>query len=292
MTQPPYRQPHERPGYVPYDPAGGQQTPPGFTPAGPWQAGQPLAAANAASRKRFLAVMAFFAVLLVVSLAGFWITKSGEIKEKAATIRDGITSPVQPSPLPGRGTFGAEPPATGPVPEPVTYRGSGTKVLKIRRPEAGDALVYLKADPGRDGLLTVFGVDSAGRRTGFTLTSFGKAYEGVRLLDLTSLTRTTALEISTEGRWVVEIRSARSAPAFGGTASGRGDTVFRYDGAAGTATIRGGADMKPFVVMSYRDGFPRLVTTGIGVMNERKTWPAGPALVEVQATGRWTISVR
>ena len=291
MTQPPYRQPHEQPGYVPYDPAGGPRTPPGFTPPGPWSPDQPLAAANAVSRKRFLAVMAFFAVLLVVSVTGFWLTKGSQVRDAATTIRDGIAVTARPSP-PARGTVGAEPPATGPVPEPVTYRGTGTKVLKIRRPEPGNALIYLKADPGDDGLLSVFGVDSAGRRTGFALTAFGQPYEGVRLLDLTSLARTTSLEISTEGRWLVEIRSARSARTFGRTASGRGDSVFRYEGGAGTAMIRGGSDMKPFVVLSYRDGFPNLVTTGLGVMDERKAWPAGPALVEVQATGRWTISVR
>lgn len=296
MTQPPYREPHQQPGYVPYDTGG---TPPGFQAPGqtPWTSGQPLAAANVASKKRFMLVMAFFGVLLVVSVVGFAMTTGKDIKDAAvdAVGRDPLGRPTFPElpSLPGLPTGIGEPndpPLQGPVPAPVVYRGTGDKVLKIRRPEPGAALVYLRASGG-DQMLIVTGEDAQGRGTGFVVAALGR-YEGVRMLDVSRLSRTTRLDIKASGSWVVEIRSARSARSFGRTMSGTGDTVFQYTGPAGTAAIRGGAESRPFLVMTHSNGFPSLVATAVGSFNGSKPFPQGPVLVEVQATGRWSITVR
>ena len=297
MTQPPFDT-GPGPTGAPGTPAGGAQwgpaQPPGFAPVAgaeggtPW-GDHPLAAGQQVGRKRFVLVMAFFALVLVGSVAGFVLTTGREVSNSftgRVTLTRGPDGyvPVEPSPT----TPGAP---RGPVPAPVTYRGTGTKVLAIRRPEPGDALVYVKGRPG-DGLFSVFGIDAKGQRNGFVITST-EAYEGVRVLDVTRLAPTASLEIEAAGSWVVQIRSARAARGFSGSFAGAGDQVLRYTGGAGVAAIRGGQPMKPFVVFTRDDrGFPRPLVATVGAFDGEKPMPRGPVLVEVQATGRWSIRVR
>lgn len=297
MTQPPYETgpggPAQPGGFGAAGPGGdGPGQPPGFglpldggQAGSPW-AGQPLAAGNQVSKKRFVLVMAFFGLLLVGSVAGFLMTTGKQIQ---TSLSDGISVDR------GFQTFGPEPRASErrdrPVPKPVTYQGTGSKVLKIRRPESGDALIYVKGRPG-NGMFTVFGLDANGNRNAFVITSL-EAYEGTRMLDTVSLSPTVSLEIEAGGPWTVRILSARSAKSFGGTMSGTGDSVVRYTGPAGVAAMRGGRAMRPFVVLTRgSDGFPRMVVATVGPFEGEKSFPRGPVLVEVQATGRWSIRVR
>ncbi|HVF03315.1 MAG TPA: hypothetical protein VNA20_00605 [Frankiaceae bacterium] len=288
MTQPPY----ETGPSGPAQPGFGAGQPPGFgapmgggQPGSPW-AGQPLAAGNQVSKKRFVVVMAFFGLLLVGSVAGFLMTTGKDIKN-AVSGGVGIDT--------GRATLRPEVPVSAkpdePVPAPFTYQGTGSKVLKIRRP-AGDALIYVKGRPPGNGLFTVFGLDADGNRNAFVITSLD-AYEGTRILDTVRLSRTVALEIEARGPWTVRILSARSAKKFGGSTSGSGDAVVRYTGPAGVAAISGGQEMRPFIVLTRgNDGFPRMVVTSVGAFSGEKPFPRGPVLVEVQSTGRWSIRVR
>lgn len=248
----------------------------------------PLAAPP--SKRRFVVVMAFFAALFLASVAGFFLTWDG--KERVATIGGSIggRDAVTPGPL----TRTVSPPSaspTGPVPKPVTYRGSGDDVVPIRKPESGLALVYLKGNAAGD-TFTVSALDRNGTKIGLLVATFDP-YEGVRPIDtVTSFPETASLEIEATGAWTVQVRSPRSAPVFTGTTRGRGDSVVRYLGDGGVATLKGGVANKSFTVTTHVDGFPRLLVVGVGPYSGSKSWPRGDVLVEVQAPGAWSIAVR
>ncbi len=281
------------PGEPPYD-TGSAQTPPGFGPPGqvPTLNGQPLAAPRSGMSRGVMASLAFFGVLLVVAITGIVYT-GGRTTDKVFTSRgDGgflaTATPFQPrvSASPGRGVTGRP---LGPVPKPVRYTGTGTKRITLRRPEAGETLVYVKGNAA-GGLFLVSTFDKGGKQVGMLVNTL-EPYEGVRVLDMTSFTQAHALEVQGKGAWTVELRSARSAKAFTLTASGRGDAVLRYEGRAGTAAIRGGGAMGLFMVMTRANGFPTPVASTVGTFSGSKRWPAGPVLVEVQSSGPWSIRV-
>ena len=254
--------------------------PPGFGPAGqvPELHGTPIAAPKPLGRK-LLPLMALFAVLAVVGAVGFFLTVDDENSVPAVIER--IDVPVGP------GTFTPTP--AGPVPEPVTYRGTGSKTIDVRKPESGTVLAYVK---GRNtgGIFTVTALDSAGRTVGLVVSAM-KPYEGVRLLDTLRVLETSRLKIEATGPWVVELRSVRTVRTFGTATSGSGDTVVRYTGPAGTAAIKGGAKFEQFTVTAHVNGFPRLLVVAGDAFDGTKPMPAGPVLVEVKAPGRWSISV-
>jgi hypothetical protein len=288
---------------APYDDGGGEplaappsaHTPPGFGPPGqtPTYHGSPLAAPKPPRQKLFVGLMAFFGLLAVVAVVGFFVT-AGDEHGTSAVLRDRTT--VLPLPTdgvvlsPGPRPTGAGR-TLGPVPKPVTYRGTGSRTIRIRKPEAGVAILDVEGRAPGNGLFAVYAIASNGARIP-VVTAFTASYKGSRLLDETSFTTTTALEVEASGPWTVTVRSARAAREMGRTASGSGDTVFLYTGKAGIATIRGGAANSPFVVKTHEKGFPRLVLTHLGAFDGSKPWPAGPVLVDVQAKGRWTVTVR
>lgn len=290
---------------TPYDDGGGEplaappsaHTPPGFGPPGqrPAYQGTPLAAPKVPRQRLFVGLMAFFGLLALVAVAGFFVT-AGEERGGSAVVRDGtVLRPfptddlgVSQAPLTPRPTGGGR--TLGPVPKPVTYRGTGTKTIRIRRP-AGVAIVDMTGRAASTGVFAVYTVGADGSRTGAVVNAFGPSYEGSRLLVDSPLARTAALEISASGPWTVTVRSERTAREMGRSASGSGDTVFLYTGKAGIARVRGGADRSLFVVNAMENGFRRSVVNELGTFNGTKPWPAGPVLVEVQAKGRWTVVV-
>lgn len=260
-------------------------TPPGFRPPGevPELHGTPIAAPKPVGRK-LLPLMALFAVLAVVGAVGFFVTLDGD--ERIGAIVDGGGGGITLNP-PVFATASAAP--AGPVPEPVTYRGTGSKTIDVRKPENGTVLAYVK---GRNtgGVFTVTALDSAGRTVGLVVSAM-KPYEGVRLLDTLRVLETSRLKIEATGPWVVELRSVRTVRTFGTATSGTGDSVVRYTGLAGTAAIKGGAKFEQFTVTAHVNGFPRLLVVAGDAFDGTKPMPAGPVLVEVKAPGRWSISV-
>jgi len=289
---------------APYDDGGGEplaappsdHTPPGFGAPGqqPSYQGSPLAAPKPPRHKLFVGLMAFFGLLALVAVVGFFVTAGTE--HSSSPVGDGAVV----RPLPSGGIVISQAPRTpratgggrtlGPVPKPVTYRGTGSKTIRIRKPEAGAVILDITGRPAGNGFFAVYAIGDNGARIP-VVSGFEPAYKGSWLLDAV-FTTTTALEIDASGPWSVTLRSTRSATEMGRVASGSGDTVFLYTGPAGVATLRGGTANKVFRVQTLERGFPRLVLTHLGTYSGTKPWPAGPVLVEVHTTGRWSITVR
>lgn len=259
--------------------------PPGFGPAGqvPELHGEPLAAPAVRGRRVFLALMAFFAVVAVGSGAAFFLTQGGDVHSAAPVTGREI---ALPRPTGAEATVPA-----GPVPKPVRYTGSGDKTIAIRKPEPGTALLYVKGNAARQRFF-VTRLGTGGAMRGVVLAKF-EPYEGVKLLDEGLLNQTASLRIEATGPWTVEIRSPRGAPLLRRSASGRTDTVLRYEGGVATATIAGGKfGSGAFAVRTHRgDGFSDLVMVALDRERERKPWPAGPVLVVVEAGAPWSLTL-
>lgn len=260
-------------------------TPPGFRPPGevPTFQGKPLAAPDG---KKYGLVALGFVLLAVIAGVGFF--RSFGDTESSSAVFDGTDELVPPFVVSARPS--PRPTAAGPVPKPVTYRGTGSKTIAVRKPEPGPVLVYVKG-ANANGLFQVSSLDEDGRSNGLVAHSL-KPYEGVRLVDDVGFQETAKLTIEATGPWTVQLRSVRSAPAFGSATSGSGDAVLRYTGRAGTATIRGGAPYTAFTVTTHVDDFPKLLVVAAGTFDDTRPWPAGPVLVEVESAARWSIRVR
>lgn len=261
-------------------------TPPGFRPPGeqPVFQGTPLASPKV-NGGRFALVALGFLLLAGIGALGF-VRSLGDERSSVATIGNEDRRVSTPLPLVSASAV----PVEGPVPRPVTYRGSGPKTIAVRKPERGPVLVYVKG-ANANGLFQVSSVDAGGRTNGLLVHSL-KPYEGVRLLDELPVRETAKLTIDATGPWTVQLRSVRSAPSFGTATTGTGDAVVRYTGPGGPATIRGGAPFTTFTVTVHENGFPRLLVVAAKAFDETRGFGAGPYLVEVEATGRWSIRVR
>ena len=261
-------------------------TPPGFRPPGevPTFQGKPVVAAP--DGKKYGLVALGFLLLAVIAGIGFF-RSFGDSGSSSAVFEE---TDVRVPPFTLRPAPSAKATPAGPVPKPVTYRGTGTKTIAIRKPEPGPVLVYVKGAKA-DGLFQVTSVDSDGRMNGVVVHSL-KPYEGVRLIDDIGSQRTAKLTIEATGPWTVQLRSVRSAPRFSATTRGTGDAVLRYTGRAGMATIRGGAPYTAFTVTTHDDDFPKLLVVAAGTFDDTRQWPAGPVLVEVESAARWSIRVR
>ena len=98
------------------------------------------------------------------------------------------------------------------------------------------------------------------------------------------------LGITADGAWKVRIAPATSAPAFTGTASGKGPAVLRYDGQATriAATHDGESN---FIITSYQSNATMgdLVVNEIGVYSGVVVLRKNPYIV-ISADGNWKIT--
>jgi hypothetical protein len=100
-----------------------------------------------------------------------------------------------------------------------------------------------------------------------------------------------AFDIKADGAWQGQIDAPGKARAFDGqNANGTGDDVLNYAGNPGTAhiTFDGSTD---FVVRSYAsNGAVDELVNKPGPYDDSVDFP-GPALVQVNGQGNWTIAV-
>ena len=241
------------------------------------------------TQRTLIAAMVAFAVLIIAGVA-YWVfggIDGVQFAEVGNSYGRGPVVTMEPLQT-------ALPSTRGPVAKPVTYRGSGSTTLSIRKPSAGPALLYVKGNAAKKTFI-VTSQSASGAPSGLLVTAVYVPYEGVRLLDTTRLGETTSLRIDATGPWTVQIRDVRTAPAFSTSARGSTDAVYRYTGRAGTAAIASaGRPATMFTVRTFDAAFiPSVVATSVGAYDASNPWPAGPMYVEVHGNARpWSITVR
>jgi hypothetical protein len=175
-----------------------------------------------------------------------------------------------------------------PIPANAVYSGSGDSIVKVQLPDGpGSPVVGTISYTGGDNF-SVWSLDSSLTKQSLLVNTIGH-YAGTVLFDVQSGQQTNQLQITASGPWKVTLRSIRSLREFTGSkASGTGDDVVIYRGAAAAATItNSGKDN--FAVWEYGDQ-TSLAVNEIGAYSGMVPFSAGPALIAVTSDGAWNIA--
>lgn len=114
------------------------------------------------------------------------------------------------------------------------------------------------------------------------------AYTGAHLVDTTSTSTTTELEVKADAAWKITISDLTTAQQSAGPVNGHGDSVVYLNGTTTKAKITNhGQDN--FVVTGYGESFPQLAVNEIGSYNGTVKLTA-PAFVQILSDGDWTIT--
>lgn len=119
-------------------------------------------------------------------------------------------------------------PTEGAIPEevePVTYKGSGNKVLKINKPEEGVVLMTTTIK-GEDTNQVIYSLDDALEENSLLVNTIG-SYKGTTLLDDDG-SETKRLKVEVEGSWVIVLDPITSARELNDSAKGSKDDVLLY----------------------------------------------------------------
>jgi hypothetical protein len=170
--------------------------------------------------------------------------------------------------------------------QPRVYTGSGDSVIKIDKP--GDSICLATITGNKASrFFAVQGVD--GDKD--LLVNTTDPYSGTTLLDVHG-GGTTELQVSAKGPWSITLAPINSAPELtSGSNSGIGDAVLKYVGGTGIAAITGNKGGRFFAVSEYTDSGSDVLVNTTDVYSGSVPLSAGPALVEIQAIGSWSINV-
>jgi hypothetical protein len=168
-----------------------------------------------------------------------------------------------------------------------TYKGNGTKVLKIKKPGLVTGPVLLAATYRGGGDFRIVGRDSSLHRTGTVVDVIGR-YAGTNMLDSHG-TQTRTLKIQAHGPWTVKLRLVATATRVSTHAKGRGDDVLLYTGTNGVATFDYRGKLR--FVVKYADGSNGVLVHQVGRFLGQVPIKKGPVLIEVSADGAWTFNV-
>lgn len=189
-----------------------------------------------------------------------------------------------------------------PVPADVVHGGEGTTTIAIEPLDGAGRPVVVRVSAAEPEVpIEVWSLGPAGQRLEKLVDTLGP-YDGTvafvppptegpdgNAAPDEGSTSNTSLEILTEGAWTVTVRSIASLDSFDAQTSGTTDTVLRYDGPGGIATV-GYTGTGGFTVRRHTDRTEVLLNT-IGAYEGSVGWASGAALVIVRASGEWTITV-
>lgn len=168
----------------------------------------------------------------------------------------------------------------------VSKNGRGDATIAL--PKGGLAGIVTLTHRGSSNF-AVNVLDSSNQPTGDLLVNEIGNYSGTTAYGLNSLTGDSVkLQITADGPWTIKIAPVSSAPLLGSNTKGRGDKVFRYDGAAADWAIshKGSAN---FVVSQVGGIFPNLAVNEIGSYKGVVPLTDGPSVITLMADGSWSL---
>ena len=249
---------------------------------------------SSVKRWAFTLTAVILVVIAIAAVAGAGAKKVGAGPAGRPT-RLPASPPASPSTKPAGTTPAGTTPAGTPAPTPTpvakplsyAYRGHGDTLLRIAKPGDGPALVTIAGHGSADNF-AVTSLDSSLQEVDLLVNVIG-AYSGTRLIDAQDGQHTARLRIEYGGSWTVVVRPVAAAPQLSTTATGKGDAVLLYLGAAQGLSItnRGSSN---FAVTSYGDNGDLLVNE-IGSYSGEVAIGAGPELIQVESDGRWTMKL-
>jgi hypothetical protein len=171
----------------------------------------------------------------------------------------------------------------------VTYKGRGNKVLTIRKPEQGPVLITT-AIRGADDNFTIYALDVDLNEGDLLVNTIGN-YTGTSILDKNDGDDTRRLKIDISGAWTVTLKPLTAARPMTTSVSGKGDDVIMYRGPSGVATVKNRGLEDNFTIYSYGSDGEDLLVNDIGNYSGETTIKEGPALLEVDGGGSWSVNV-
>lgn len=173
----------------------------------------------------------------------------------------------------------------------MRYSGTGDDVVRITKPGGSHEPAIVTATHRGGSNFIVWGLDRDRTRVDLLVNVIGD-YDGRTLLDEMSVS--TELEIQADGPWKIEVRPLSAARRLSGSATGTGDEVLSWGGSSATATIRHRGESNVIVWSHDPDELwgMNLMVNEIGDYDGTVRVPAGSRIIEVQADGTWSVTLR
>jgi Protein of unknown function (DUF2510) len=268
----------------------GEQWTEHFAPGGPPTA-PPVAADRPArpwfKKKRFIVPIAGVVIIVIASSAG---GGSGTTPAPTPVAGAAATAPAAaPAPAPA--------PAAKPATQAGDYDGTygtfapivktGRGAMTITLPKGVKAALVTATHQGSANF-QISGLDASNQPTVDGLVNAIGNYSGTTAYGLVDLgTPPVKLEVVADGRWTIKIAPISTAAVLPASATGKGDTVFRYEGGAIDMAIthRGTSN---FTVQEYGGDLSSGVNE-IGNYSGTVPFVAGPTVLVIGADGTWTL---
>lgn len=176
------------------------------------------------------------------------------------------------------------------APTPIVLSGSGDSIVDIVK-GSDPAIVHITGNAS-SSYFSVTSYDANGNMLNL-LVNTTDSYNGVRPLDFMNNEHTTRFEVKASDTWTIEVIPLSSIEKLQipGEKSGAGDYVFALAGGSpDLANIKGNASAGYFGVFGYGNSANLLVNT-TDPYDGTVMLSSDIIIIEVQATGDWTISI-
>lgn len=174
-------------------------------------------------------------------------------------------------------------------PKPVTYKGRGAKVLKIKKPEEGAVLVTTTIKGPSDNNV-VYALDEDNQEGDLLVNTIG-SYKGTNLLDLDG-SETTRLKVDVSGAWTITLAPLSSAKELTTSYKGSKDMVLlvraeeaktlRFNSTGGDSNV---------TAYWYTEDDSDLLVNDIGRFKAEAPLTPGPGLIQIGSDGSWTVAL-
>ncbi len=174
----------------------------------------------------------------------------------------------------------------------IHLSGQGDSVPQFSIPADNAAIVHFTYHGS--GNFAVFSLDSSGGQNDLLVNTIGN-YDGVVLMDVSTGEHSVALDVTADGPWTATIQHPSKAPAWNGQGrlAGTSDSIYRVTPATSGLTVvsvtYSGEDN--FAIWTYSSESGRdLAVNEIGSYSGQITLPSATSLLEITASGAWSIT--
>lgn len=173
------------------------------------------------------------------------------------------------------------PPPSTPMLATKTFNGAGDDIVSVDLKGVPAVVTFDCPACSSNTVLKSNGADS------LLVNEIG-AYSGAHIVDTRKTSATTELEVNAVGAWTITVADLSTVKPSAGPVSGHGDTVVYLAGNTSKAAITN-TGQSNFVVIGYGSSFPQLAVNEIGSYSGTVRL-TGPAFVQVESSGDWTIT--
>jgi hypothetical protein len=172
-----------------------------------------------------------------------------------------------------------------------SFKGKGDHVAKFTIPNESAAIARITNSGGEN--FAVESLDSSGSLNDLLVNTIG-AYRGTVLFDTQAGSHSVAFKITSTGSWTVTVAPVSDARVWNGASALKGsgdDVVAVVPAISGLVTVNvaySGADN--FAVTAYTSSDSSLLVNTIGKFSGQEQLPDGTIVLDVIASGAWSMA--